>query len=229
MAAYDLEEQEQIAEVKAWWKQHGNRVVNVITAVAVIVLAWQGWGWYQRNQAAQASMLYAVLQQAVQANDTPRIKAVSGELIEKFGGTTYAVMGVLTSAKAMVETGDAPTAKAQLLWAADHAKDELRDLARLRSAALLLDEKAYDQALKQLESAVDPAFDVRFQDMRGDIFSAQGKKAEAIAAYQVALSKLAELEASGKSATTGQDWQKQSNAVFRDLVTQKIDALGGGK
>ncbi len=229
MATYDLEEQEQIAELKAWWKLYGNRLVNVATVIALVVIAWQGWNWYQRNQSGQASMIYGVLQKAVQDKDTQRIKAAGGELIEKFGRTSYASLGALSSAKAMIEAGDSQTAKVQLLWAAEHAKDEFRDLARLRAAGLLLDEKAYDQALKQVEGASSPAFEVRFLDTRGDILSAQGKKNEAVTAYQSALAKLAELEKSGKTAGAGQDWQGRSNAIFRDLITQKIDVLGGGK
>jgi hypothetical protein len=87
MATYDLEEQEQIAEIKAWWKQYGNLVVGIVTAVSIGVIAWQGWNWYQRGQAAQASMVYGVLQKAVADNDSQRIKTASGELLEKFGGT----------------------------------------------------------------------------------------------------------------------------------------------
>jgi predicted negative regulator of RcsB-dependent stress response len=226
MATYDLEEQEQLAEIKAWWKQYGNRLVNVATAVAVIVAAWQGWNWYQRNQTGQASAFYGALQQAVQGKDTQRIKAASGELLEKYGSTPYAMLGALTSAKALIEAGDAPTAKAQLLWAAEHGKEELRDLARLRAAAVLLDEKAYDQALAQLNGASSASFELRFLDMRGDILAAQGKKAEAVSAYQSVLSKLDGLEKSSKSEGAG---QSESNAIQRELIGQKIDALGGGK
>ena len=225
MAAYDLEEQEQIAEIKAWWKQYGNRLVNVATAVALVVLAWQGWNWYQRNQAAQASVVYGALQKAVQEKDTQRIKAASGELLEKFGGSSYAALGALASAKAMVEAGDAQTAKAQLLWASENARDELRDVARLRAAAVLLDEKAYDQALAQLDRASSTAFDVRFLDMRGDILAAQGKKTDAASAYRTALTRMDE----SKSDGTGPGWQDEANAVFRQLIEQKVDALGGGR
>ena len=224
MAAYDLEEQEQLAEIKAWWKQYGNRLVNVLTAITLTVLAWQGWNWYQRNQVGQASVIYGALQQAVQNRDTQGIKAASGELLEKFGGTPYATLAALTAGKAMIETGDAQTAKAQLLWAAEHAKEELRDLARLRVAAVLLDEKLYDQALARLDGAPVPAFEFRFLDMRGDILVAQGKKTEAVSAYRAAL----ELERHGQKSNGGAEWQGESNAVFRDLVAQKIDALGGG-
>jgi predicted negative regulator of RcsB-dependent stress response len=224
MAAYDLEEQEQLAEIKAWWKQYGNRLVNVVTAVAVIVAAWQGWNWYQRSQTGQASIIYDSLQNAVQEGDTLRIKAAGGELLEKFSRSPYAVLGALASAKAMIEAGDAPTAKAQLLWAAEHAKDELRDLARLRAAAVLLDEKNYEQALAQLDGA-GPAFEMRFLDMRGDVLAAQGKKQEALAAYRAALTRLEEQEKGGAEFTR----QSESNAIFRDLAGQKIDALGGSE
>jgi predicted negative regulator of RcsB-dependent stress response len=225
MAAYDLEEQEQLAEIKVWWKQYGNRLVNVVTAVAVIVAAWQGWNWYQRNQAGQASIVFSALQNAAQEGDTPRVKAASGELLENFSRSPYAVLGVLTSAKALIEAGDAPTAKAQLLWAVEHAKGELRDLTRLRIAAVLLDEKNYDQALAQLDGASGPAFEMRFLDMRGDILAAQGKKKEAVSAYQTAMARLGELEKNSAESMR----QNESNAVFRNLIEQKIDALSEGE
>ena len=229
MATYDLEEQEQLAEIKVWWKQYGNLLINVLTAASLIVIAWQGWNWYQRNQAAQASMVYNVLQKAAQEKDSQRTKAASGELLEKFGGTSYASLGALTAAKVMIESGEAKTAKVQLLWVVEHGKDELRDLARLRLAAVLLDEKAYDEALKQLDGSVSPSFEARFQDYRGDVFAAQGKKAEALAAYQNALAKLAEADKTGKANDLSQGWKTQSDAVYRELVQQKLDALGGVK
>ena len=227
MATYDLEEQEQIAEVKAWWKQYGNRLVNAATIIALIVIAWQGWNWYQRKQTGEASVIYGALQQAVATKNTQQIKAASGELLEKFGGTSYAVLGALTSANAMIEAGDTQTAKVQLQWAAEHAKDELRDLAQLRGAAVLLDEKAYDQALGQLSGASSLAFEMRFQDMRGDILVAQGKKTDAVSAYRAALAKLSELEKAGKSGGSGFESQGEANTVFRALTNQKIEALGG--
>ncbi len=224
MATYDLEEQEQLAEIKVWWKQYGNLLTNVLTAAALVVIAWQGWNWYQRNQSAQASMVYNVLQKAVQDKDSQRTKAASGELLERFSRSNYAPLGALTAAKAMIDAGDAKTAKVQLIWAVENGKDELRDLARLRLAAVLLDEKDYDQALKQLDGSVGPSFAARFADNRGDVFSAQGKKTEAIAAYQAALAKLDEAD---KNSSAG--WQGQSSAVYRELLQQKLDSLGGSK
>src|SRR6266545_813238 len=62
MAAYDLEEQEQLAELKAWWKEHGGTVMLGATLALAAFGAWNGWMWYQRSQAAQAAVLYAALQ-----------------------------------------------------------------------------------------------------------------------------------------------------------------------
>ena len=227
MATYDLEEQEQLAEIKAWWKQYGNMLINALLIAALVGLAWQGWNWYQRRQSGQAAGVYAVLSKAIADNDTQRVKAAAGELVEKFGGSSYATLGALTTAKVMVDSGDAKTAKLQLQWAAEHGQDELRDLARLRLVALLLDEKAYAEAGKLLDGKVSAGFEVRFADVRGDLLAAQGKTADAVAAYQGALAKLAEDNGQNKPAAQG--WQLQSNAIYRELLQQKLDGLGGSK
>lgn len=225
MATYDLEEQEQLAELKAWWKQYGNQLINVLLVAALVAAAWQGWNWYQRRQTGQASQVYSVLTRAIGEKDMQRVKAASGELLEKFGSTGYASLGALTTAKAMLDNDDAKTAKLQLQWVVEHGDDELRDIARLRLADLLLDEKAYAEALKVLDGKVSPGFEVRFADNRGDVLAAQGEAAQAVSAYQSALAKLD--EANGKGAAQG--WQVQANGIYRELLQQKLDAQGGSK
>jgi predicted negative regulator of RcsB-dependent stress response len=224
MAVYDLEEQEQLDELKTWWKVYGNLVTAVVVAAAAAVLAWQGWNWWQRQQAAEASQLYMGVQRAAAQNDAKRARELAGELIDKYSLTTYAGMAALLSGKAQAEAGDAKTAKAQLQWAADNAKDPaLRDLARLRLAAVLLDEKAHDEALKQV--AGEPAaasFAPRFGEMRGDILAEQGKPAEARAAYEAALAKLAANLGAGSTADVA------ANAPYKDVLQTKRDALGTG-
>ena len=212
MAHYDLEEQEQIDTLKTWWKMYGNLVTGVVVAGSLAVIGWQGWNWYQRSQSAQASAIFGVLEQAVVARDAQRVKAAAGELAEKFGGTSYASLGALVAARQSFEAGDLKTAKAQLSWAADKGKDEIKDLARLRLAAVLLDEKAYDEALKQLESAHAAAFAARFLELKGDVLAAQGKKPEARTAYKAALDK-------------GEGHEGRGGAG-RELLRQKLDNLG---
>jgi len=217
MATYDLEEQEQISELKTWWNQHGNLVVALLAAGAIAAVGYQGWNWYQRNQTAQASAVYSALQKAVSERDARKAREVTGELIDKYAGTTYAGLAALVSAKVQYETGDARTAKVQLAWAAENAKDqELRDLARLRLAAVLTEEKAYDDALKQLASEPLAPFAARYAESRGDVLAAQGKAADAKAAYEAALARLdgAEKNSVGRGS------------VGRERVRIKLEALG---
>lgn len=209
MAHLDLEEQEQIDSLKTWWKMYGNLFTSVVVAASIGAIGWQGWNWYQRSQSAQASAIYGVLEQAVATQDTAKVKAAAGELAEKFGRTSYAGLGALLAAKQSFEAGDLKTARAQLSWAADNGKDEVRDLARLRLVAVLLDEKEYDAALKQLEATHAPVFAGRFLESKGDVLTALGKKAEARAAYQAALDK--------GEAKAG---------PARELLQQKLDSLG---
>lgn len=227
MAVYDLEEQEQLAELKAWWKQYGNRVTGVVIAASISVLVWQGWNWYQRNQAAQASAVYNMLQRAVLDRDTQKVKVAAGELVQKFGSTVYAQLGALTAAKALYEAGDLKSTQAQLNWVADNGKDELKDLGRLRLAAVLLDEKSYDDALKALSASHGAGFDVRFAELKGDVLTAQGKKAEAAVAYRLVLAKLDDGAKDGKAKNTLQ--AREVNAPYREMVQQKLDSLGDVK
>ncbi|MBU0751145.1 MAG: tetratricopeptide repeat protein [Gammaproteobacteria bacterium] len=223
MAVYDLEEQEQLAELKTWWTQYGNLITAIVVALALSVLGWQGWNWWQRSQSSEASALYMSLQRAAAQQDAKRTRELAGVLIDKYSSTAYAGMAALLSGKTQAETGDLKTAKAQLQWAADNARDEaLRDLARLRLATVLLDEKAYDEAMKWL--AAEPAaasFAPRFGEVRGDVFAALGKTAEAKAAYAAALAKLAEKVGAGGTAA-------QQVAPYKAVLQDKLDALGTG-
>ncbi|UCV12630.1 tetratricopeptide repeat protein [Dechloromonas denitrificans] len=209
MAHYDLEEQEQIETLKTWWNMYGNLVTAVVASIAIAAVGWRGWSWYQGKQTAEASAVYAVLEQAAAVRDTAKVKAAAGELAEKFGRTSYAALGALQAARQSFDAGDNKTAIAQLSWAADNAKDELKDMARLRLAAIQLDEKAYDDALKNLDVAHAPAFDARFQELKGDVLAAQGKKSDARTAYKAALGKT-----------------EEKPGPARELLQQKLDSLG---
>jgi predicted negative regulator of RcsB-dependent stress response len=221
MAVYDLEEQEQLDELKTWWKQHGNLVTALLLAVAVAGAGWQGWNWWQRDRAGQASSIYFAVQKAAMEGDAKRSSELAGEIIDKFPGTGYAGLAALLSAKVQVDKGEPKNAKVQLQWAAEHAKDDaLRDLARLRLATVLVDEKAYDEALKQLSTQPAEAFAPRFAELKADVLAAQGKSSEARAAYQAALSAL---EKGGKDEHGG------VQGYYRDVLQAKLDSLGAAK
>ncbi len=220
MATYDLEEQEQISELKTWWKMYGNLVTAVLLAVSAGVVGWQSWNWYQRNQTAEASVIYSAVQKAAMEKDAKRVRDAAGELTEKYPGTVYAAMAALTSARMQFDAGDLKTARAQLQWVADKARDkDLRDLGRLRLAHVLFDDKALDEALKMLGEEPSPTFAARFGELKGDILAVQGKKADARAAYQAALVKYDAVDKAERS-------QGGRETQYRDLLQVKLDSLG---
>jgi predicted negative regulator of RcsB-dependent stress response len=207
----DLEEQEQVAELKAWWRQHGNLIVSVILAAALAFAGWHGWRWYSASQATQAAAMFDTLARAAQAGDAKALRDAAGTLIESYPRTLYASMGALVAARFHFDRGDLKSAKAQLEWVVQHAPSEdFRDLARLRLAAILLDEKAYDEALKVLDAKHGAAYESQYAALRGDVLVAKNQPAEARAAYKLALDR------------AGGD-----QSAFRESVRMRLEALGG--
>lgn len=209
--ALDLEEQEQLAELKTWWQQHGMRIVAVIAAAAISFAGWQGWRWHQASQTAQAGALYDQLARGAQTGDAKAVRDAAGSLIESFPRTLYASMGALTAARFHFDRSDLQGAKALLQWVAESSPHEdFRDLARLRLAAVLLDEKLHDEALKLLGAPHGAAYDAHYAALRGDVLVAKSQPAEARTAYQLALEKAG-----------------RQDGAFRDSVRMRLEALGG--
>lgn len=185
--ALDLQEQEQLEEFKAFWKTHGNWISWLVTVVLLAYAGYNGWGWYQRNQAAKAAVMFEELDKAVTAGDADKAGRVFADLKDRFAGTVMAEQGAMLAARVQFEKGQAEAARASLTWAADNAaQDEYRDLANLRLAAALLEAKQPDAALKRLDLVKLPAFAGLAADRRGDVLMAQGKRDEARTAYQAA-------------------------------------------
>ncbi|MBV8666929.1 MAG: tetratricopeptide repeat protein [Burkholderiaceae bacterium] len=207
--AYDLEEQEQLAALKAWWNQYGNLVTWLLIIVLAGVSGWTFWNNQQQKTASQAGQLFDELQKAVDAKDSAKVQRATADIEEKFGNTIFAQMGAMSAAKFAYDAADAKTAKAQLQWVIDHGSDDYKALAKVRLAGVLLDEKAYDDGLKLLAGEFPASFEAMVADRKGDILVAQNKLAEARAAYQLALDKID---------------QKNPN---RQLIQMKLDAIGG--
>ena len=210
MATYDLEEQEQLAAFKAWWKDHGGAIILGATLVCGAIGAWNGWTWYQRSQAAQAAVLYDTLQKAARANDLKTTRETAGAILENFPRSAYAPLAALVSAKIHFQAADLKTARAQLQWVVEHARsDEIRSIAALRLSSVLLDDNEPDAALKILEAKPHPAFEALYASQRGDILATQKKRSEARAAYKAAL-------------------EKAGAGPLRDALRLKLEALGEG-
>ncbi|MBS4096669.1 MAG: tetratricopeptide repeat protein [Sulfuricella sp.] len=210
MATYDLEEQEQIDALKTWWKQNGTMVILAATVFFATVVGVQGWRYYQNTQSAKASLSYGILQSVARGGDIKRVRDAAGQVMEQYPSTAYATRAALIVAGVNYDSGDVQSAKAQLQWAIDHTKEsEVRDIARLRLAGVLLDEKKYPEAQKLMDEQSGPSFTGLFADLKGDILAAQGKATEARAAYQTAFDKSGE------------------KSQYRQIIQMKLDSLGG--
>lgn len=210
--AYNQEEQEQLDAVKAWWDQYGKLVLLVIVGLLVAIAAYQGWQYYRHQRALGAATLYGELDEARQAKEQKKVREIARQIVDKYARTPYAPMAALAAAQAAVATGEADEAAQDLQWVIEHAgQEEMRAVARLRLSGVLLDQKRYEDALKALGTKPDNAFSALYADRRGDILLAQGKRAEARAAYQRAL------DVSGRTSE------------YRSVIQAKLDALGDAK
>ena len=208
MAIYDLEEQEQIDALKHFWRDYGRLIIAAVVAFVVGVGGTQGWKYYKRTLAREASLQYAKLEEAISKGDVNEVRNVGGDIISNYARTSYGPMAALVLAQTDHDAGDLEAAAGRLEWAVDNAAtDEVKMLARLRLAAVRLDQEQYDAALNLLNQEVTPAFVGVYADLRGDVLVAQGKTAEARAQYQQALDESGE------------------NTSWRDVVQLKLDAL----
>lgn len=190
--AYDLEEQEQLDEFKAWWKKNGNMATNIVLAGLIAYAAWQGYQYYQSKQAVEASALFQELS-VTDIAKTADIKTKSAKLMEDFSGTPYAGRAAVFAAKANFAANDSKSAKSQLEWAIGNAKESaVKAVAGLQLAQILYEEKSYDEALKVLTAISDKGYEGLKSNLQGDVLMAQGKNAEAKKAFENALNNLDE-------------------------------------
>ncbi len=205
----DLEEQEQLDQLKAFWKRYGNLLTWLLIVVLGAYAAWNGWNWYQRDQASKSSAMFDQLDKAAQAGDVDQASRVFADMKERYPRTAFTEQGGLMAAKVQVEKGKADAALDTLNWVGANATEtEYQAIAKLRAAGILLDQKKYDEALKVLDTATAPDFVALVADRRGDVLLAQGKNDEAKVAY-------------------GKAWKAMDPKVdYRRLIDAKLTALG---
>jgi len=182
----DLQEQEQVDALKAFWASYGNLITWTITLVLAAFAGWSWWHKLERDKSLQASTMYGELQSAASAGDDKRAAQIFGDMKAKVAKTTYTQLGGLLAAKVQADKGDSANAIANLQWVADAGNDENAAVAHLRLAGLLADAKKYDDALKQLALVKPAAFAPLVSDRRGDIELAQGQTDAAVKAYKAA-------------------------------------------
>ena len=205
----DLEEQEQLDQLKHFWKQYGNAITWALIVILGAFASWNFYQYWQRSQAAQAAAMFDEVERVVKSADPARIDRVFGDIKSKFGSTTYAQQAGLLVARQYYSVGNALGAQGALTWVAENASDPgYQALAKLRLAAVLAESKGFDEALKQLSGSFPANFEGLVADRKGDILMLQGKKPEALVEYRKAYKSLDE------------------SAEYRRLVEVKLNSLG---
>ena len=205
----DLEEQEQLAELKHFWKRYGNAISWALIVIFSAVAAWNGYHYWQRSQAVQAAVMYDEVERAAVAGDMPKLDRSLADMQERYSRTAYAQQAALLAARVYYDKGNLDASKVALGWVANKASDEgYQSIAKLRLSGILLEAKAYDDALQQVSGSMPKAFAALAADRRGDILAAQGKKAEATVQYQTAFNEF------------------DAQSEYRRLVEVKLNALG---
>lgn len=211
---FNLEEQEQLAEFKAWWKQYGNWLIGGLIVILLSYSVYTGWGWWQNRQSVGASKLYDTLLVAAQKQDVPAVLRAADDLQQQFSSTSYAGMGGLVAAQIANAAGDMAATEKQLRWTMNDAKAVAhRDLARARLISLLIDKGDFSDADKIAGASVSTSFEPLMLERRGDVQLAQDKNAEARKYYQEAWTKLMK--------------NPEASDEAKRLLKVKLDAVGG--
>lgn len=211
MTTLDLHEQEQVEALKGWWKANGRNVILALMLVLAGFAGMQGWRMYKDKQSGEAAALYSDLLQQMSSRDARRINDAADAVTGKFPSSAYAPRAALIAAQSDISLNDAAHAKSRLQWVIDHANDEptLKDVARLKLAGLLLDEKDYTGAIALLDAPHPDTFAALYSDLKGDVLNAEGKQDDARAAYQLALNTV------------------DAKSPYRALIQMKLDSTGG--
>lgn len=205
----DFEEQEQVDQLKSFWRRYGNLITWLLIVVCAGFVAWNGWQWWQREQSVKAGAMFDQLDKAAQAGDADQAARIFADMKERYPNTAFAEQAGLLTAMVQAAKKQPDAALASLSWVGDNAVEPAyKTVAQFRAAGILLDQKKYAEAQKRLDLATSPAFAALVDDRRGDLLHAQGKMDQAKAAYTKA-------------------WQAMDPKVeYRRLIEAKLAALG---
>ena len=207
--SYDFEEQERLAEMKAWWEDNRIYVLGAAAAAVIAFGGWKGWQAWEVRQDEEAAALFLPVGEAQRTGDPKKIAAAAEKVVAGQPGSFYASQSALIAAKAAFDAGNLDEARKHLEWTVNKGSSVHRGVARVRLAAVLLEQKKYDEALKALDGSTDQGFAPLVADMRGDVMLAQGRLDEARAAYRLAIEK-----ADARNPVKG-------------IAQTKLNALGG--
>lgn len=185
----DLSEKEQLEIMRTWWQENGRYVIGGIVLGTALLLSWSYWQSAKRSAELEASALYENLLDNVAAGDVEPAEATAANLSDNYGSTPYAAQARLALARLYMDKGrdqDAAVVLRALLDARGNV--QLKPVARLRLARVLLYQEKAAEAVELLDGQPESAFSARFHEVLGDAYVALGRFDEAAAAYAVAIS-----------------------------------------
>ncbi|NGX14804.1 tetratricopeptide repeat protein [Wenzhouxiangella sp. XN24] len=208
-----LSEREQVDRIRQWWKENGAWIIVGLGGGLLALAGWNWWQNYQEERAAQASALYSVVAEAAMEERVDEVRLGVERLASGHAGSPYLQHARMALAAASVRFGDTDAAIAELERVlADAADPQLRLVARLRLARVVLATGDQDRALELARGADGGAFAAALLEVEGDALAARGEDAAARDAYEQAI-------AAGQGAP---------GIIDEAFVQLKLEALGQG-
>jgi len=206
-----LTDQQQAEKVRGWVRENGIFLVVGLALGLGGLFGWNQWRHYQQRQAEEASGLYETFLESVRANQAEQAEQAMVVLTTEYGSSPYTDQARLAMARLYLDQGKPEPAAEALRTVVDKgATPEIRNIARVRLARLLIYQEKYDDALKVLGDPGSKAFAPAFHDVRGDVYYAMGKLAEARSEYEQAL-----------------NGELSAQVIERNYVQAKLDDIGG--
>lgn len=206
---FDLEEQEQLDQLKHFWKSWGGFISAVVFIFIFSVAAWNMYGYWKNRQAVQASMLLELIKTSIASGDLSRVDQAFSEIKSKSPKTIQAAQAGLLVAKVNYDRGENDAAKSALLSVINNSSDvNQKVVANLRLINILFEEKKYDEAFENLSMSFSGAFDGLGKDRRADLMLMRENNKDAISDYLIAYQKY------------------DDNLGYRKLIEFKLNSLG---
>lgn len=177
--AYSIEEEQEINQLKDWWKENGKTIIVAFILGVGGMFGWRYWQAHQAEQIAQASAQYDALIYSAQQDEQAK-KANIEQFVQANSKTAYAVFALLDEAKKATEKQDFAAAEVNLNQALTQSQDEvLTSIVALRLSAVQFQLGQLDNALTTLNQVKGESFNARKAILTGDIQIAKGDKVAA--------------------------------------------------
>lgn len=170
------------------WRKYGKSFLMALVAFLLAYGGFQYYAYYQNKKTLEASAAYDRMLAAMQKQDKEQIISEAKVLIERFVKTPYSSLAALLLAKLAIEENNLVAAKEHLQFALKNAYDPVQQVAKIRMARVLADEKNYEAALTLLDKETpSEAYKTLVEEAKGDIYLMQNEKEKARQAYQAAI------------------------------------------